>query len=186
MLASRLGGNMEPIDTIAQRFGLSTEEARTRLIEMATRGLVWANKQDEKLQFRLVPFVVGIYEAQLDNMDYEFAHFVEKDMVEGGIAGIMKPQLAIHRVVPAQRTMKSEWILPYDDVQAILLASKSFRVRDCICRVQQDHIGRRCDFPVRLCLTFTSVERPPSQISHENDISQDEALAILIRPRRSY
>lgn len=178
-LASRLGGNMEPVDTIAQRVGLSVEEARTRLIEMAKRDLLWAKKQDEKLQFRLAPFVVGIYEAQLDSMDHEFAHLVEKYMAEGGAAGIMKPQPAIHRVVPAQRAVKSEWILPYDDVRAILLASKSFRVRDCICRVQQDHIGRRCDFPVRLCLTFASVERPPSQISHEEDISQEEALTIL-------
>jgi len=174
-LASQLCGNMEPIDVIAERVGLPVGDARTRLMKMARRGLVWFDKQTGKPRFRLAPFVVGIYEAQLESMDHEFAHLFEEYMADGGAAGIMKPQPALHRVVPAQSAVKSEWILPYDDVRAILLAAKTFRVRDCICRVQQDHIGRRCNSPLRTCLRFSSVERSPSPY----DISQEEALAIL-------
>ena len=174
-LASQLCGDMEPIDVIAERVGLPVGEARTRLMKMARRGLVWFDKQAGKPRFRLAPFVVGIYEAQLESMDHEFAHLVEDYLADGGAAGIMKPQPALHRVVPAQSAVKSEWILPYDDVRAILLAAKTFRLRDCICKAQQDHIGRRCDFPLRMCLTFSSVERSPSP----HDISQEEALAIL-------
>jgi NAD-dependent dihydropyrimidine dehydrogenase PreA subunit len=108
-------------------------------------------------------------------MDHELAHLVEEYMANGGAVGIMKPQPALHRVIPAQKAVKSEWILPYDDVKAILMSSKSFRLNDCICRIQQDHIGRRCDFPLRTCLSFSSVERKPS----ECDISKEEALAFL-------
>jgi len=174
-LASQLCGDMEPIDVIAERVGLPVGEARTRLMKMARRGFVWFDKQTGKPRFRLAPFVVGIYEAQLESMDHEFAHLVEDYFADGGAAGIMKPQPALHRVVPAQSAVKSEWILPYDDVRAILLASKTFRLRDCICKAQQDHIGRRCTFPLRMCLTFSSVERSPSPY----DICQEEALAIL-------
>ena len=72
--------------------------------------------------------------------------------------------------------MKSEWILPYDDVRAILLSAKTFCVRDCICRVQQDLLGRRqCTFPVKNCLSFSQLERPP----RPDDISKEEALEIL-------
>ena len=35
-------------------------------------------------------------------------------------AGLMKLQPALHRVIPARGSVKSEWILPYDDVRAIL------------------------------------------------------------------
>jgi len=173
-LAGQLRGDTEPIDVIAERVGLSAKEARTRLMKMARRGLVWFDRQAGP-RFRLAPFVVGIYEAQLELMDHEFAHLVEEYLADGGAAGIMKPQPALHRVVPVQSSVKSEWILPYDDVRAILLAAKTFRVRDCICRAQQDHIGRRCDFPLRVCLTFSSVERPP----RPDDIPQEEALAIF-------
>lgn len=174
-LASQLCGDMEPIDVIAERVGLPGKEARTRLMKMARRGFVWFDKQAGKPRFRLAPFVVGIYEAQLESMDHELAHLVEEYMADGGAAGIMKPQPALHRVVPAQTAVKSEWILPYDDVRAILLAAKTFRLRDCICRVQQDYIGRRCSFPLSMCLSFSSVERSSSPY----DISQEEALAIL-------
>ncbi|MDY7040802.1 MAG: 4Fe-4S binding protein [Chloroflexota bacterium] len=174
-LASQLCGDMEPVDVIATRAGLSAKETRTRLMKLVKRGIVWFDKQAGQPRFRLAPFVVGIYEAQLENMDHELAHLAEEYLADGGAAGIMKPHPAIHRVVPAHNAVKTEWILPYDDVREILLNSKNFRVRDCICRVQQDHIGRRCDFPLRVCLSFSSTERPP----RPDDISQEEALAIL-------
>lgn len=174
-LASQLSGGMEAVQVIAERAGLPVEEAGARLADMARRGLAWFDKKDGKPRFRLAPFIVGIFEAQLKSMDHELAHLVERYMVDGGAAGIMKPQPALHRVVPAQGALKSEWILPYDDVRAILLAAKTFRVRDCVCRVQQDFVGRRCDFPLRSCLSFSSVVRSPSP----NDVSQEEALAIL-------
>jgi Pyruvate/2-oxoacid:ferredoxin oxidoreductase delta subunit len=123
----------------------------------------------------LAPFIVGIYEAQKESMDHEMAHLVEEYLANGGANGIMKPYPALHRVIPAQKAVKSEWILPYDDVKAILLSSKTFRLRDCICRVQQDHIGRKCDFPLRTCLSFSSVDSPPNQYN----ISKEEALAFL-------
>ena len=174
-LAIKLSGSMETIDAIAERLNLSIEDARAKMMGMVKRGLLWYDKEGGKPRFRLAPFMVGVYEAQLENMDHEFAHLFEEYMADGGAAGIMRPQPAIHRVIPAQGSVKSEWILPYDDVRSILLAARSFSVRDCICRVQQDQLGRKCDFPLRNCLMFSSVERKP----RPGDISKEEALAIL-------
>ena len=175
-LASHLGLKMEPVDSIAKRVGLSIEEAESKLEEMTNRGLLWSSKKDGNPHFRLAPFIVGIYESQKETMDHELAHLVEDYLGNGGAAGIMKPQPALHRVIPAQKAVKSEWILPYDDVRAILLTAKSFRLRDCICRIQQDQIGRRrCTFPVKMCFSFSSKERPVGP----DDISKEEALAAL-------
>jgi sporulation protein YlmC with PRC-barrel domain len=52
----------------------------------------------------------------------------------GGAVGIMKIQPASHRVIPAQKSVKTEFILPYDDVKAILFNSQSFGLHDCVCR----------------------------------------------------
>lgn len=174
-IASQLGRSAESAESLAQRIGLSTENAEEKLKNMAKRGLLWHGKVDGKPSFRLAPFIVGIYESQLEDMDHELAHMVEEYLASGGAVGIMKPYPPLHRVVPAQKAVKSEWILPYDDVKAILLSSESFGLRDCICRVQQDHIGRRCDFPLRTCLFFSSAETPP----HKYTISKEEALAAL-------
>jgi len=174
-LASQLSGSWESIDTIAKRVGLSVQGTVEKLGKMARRGLAWYDDENGKPSFRLAPFVVGIYESQLENMDHELAHLVEDYFANGGAEGIMKPEPALHRVVPAQKAVKSELILPYDDVKAILLNSKSFGLRDCICRVQRKTLGHKCDFPLRTCLYFSSYERPPN----ENTISQEDALALL-------
>ncbi len=175
-LAGQLSGEREPPEVIAQKIGRPVKEVQSQLMSMAKKGLVWVSKKEGKVRFRLAPFMVGIYESQLENMDHEFAHLFEEYMADGGAVGIMKPQPAIHRVIPAQGAVKSEWILPYDDVRAILEAAKSFSVRDCICRVQQELIGqRKCTFPLKNCVTFSSIERPPKP----DDISREEALRIL-------
>ena len=175
-IASQLTGTTEPVNTIAKRIGLPAKEAETKLAKMAKRGLLWHDKQSTKSSFRLAPFIVGIYEAQLENMDHELAHLVEQYLADGGAAGIMKPQPALHRVIPAQKAVKSEWILPYDDVKTILSQCKTFRLRDCICRVQQDQIGhRKCDFPTKTCLSFSTHESPPNPLN----ITKEEALAFL-------
>jgi len=175
-LAAELRGEMEPIDRVADRIGLPAETVGRKLVSMARRGMVWGGSQNGKAHFRLAPFLVGLYESQLDKMDEEFAALFEQYMSEGGAKGIMEVQPALHRVLPAQGTVRSDWILPYDDVRKIILDAKSFRVRGCICRVQQDMLGKRkCDFPVENCLMLSQIERAPGP----DDISRQQALEIL-------
>ncbi|MBL7168973.1 4Fe-4S binding protein [Candidatus Bathyarchaeota archaeon] len=174
-IASILGREMESYEDISTRVGLELETAKETLSEMAQKNLLWSTDIDGTPHYRLAPWIVGIYEAQNKRMDHEFAHLVEEYFLEGGMEGLMQPLPSIHRVVPAQSAVKSEWILPYDDVKAIINSSKVFHESQCICRKQQDHIGRKCDFPSGLCLSFSSRERPP----RPGDISKEEALAVL-------
>lgn len=174
-IASQLGREMESYVDISTRVGLEPETAKETLSEMARKDLLWNTEIGGTPLYRLAPWIVGIYEAQLEMMDHEFAHLVEEYLHEGGMEGLMKPLLSIHRVVPVQSAVKSEWILPYDDVKAIINSSKSFGVRDCICRKQQGYTGRKCDFPLDICLNFSSRERSP----RPGDISKEEALALL-------
>jgi len=176
-LAGRLSGEIESADEIAGRLGMPVGAVRQQLFEMVRRGLAWLEKRSGEACFRLAPFIVGIYEAQVESMDHELAHLVEEYLGQGGAAGIMKPQPALHRVMPAQRSVASEWILPYDDVRQVLLSARSFSANDCICRVQQDQLGHRCDFPLSMCLSFSGADRPP----RPDDISREEALSLLER-----
>jgi electron transport complex protein RnfB len=170
-LAGQMTIKAEPVAEIAERVGLTVEETTKRLEKISNKGAVWGRGG----YYRLAPFIVGIYEAQLWNMDHELAHLIEDYLDEGG-AEFMSYQPAIHRVVPAQGAVKTDWILPYDDVKKVIMANTSFRVRDCICRVQQDLLEeRKCDLPLRVCLNFTPFERPKS----DRDISKEEALKLL-------
>jgi electron transport complex protein RnfB len=173
LLASKMSRTRETAEVISSRLGLPVDETQSRLLKMADKELVWISKEEGRQVFRLAPFIVGIYEAS--DMDHELAHLVEAYLSNGGAQGIMGPQPALHRVVPAQSAVKSECILPYDDVRAILEQSKSFALRNCICREERKLVGHDCRFPMRTCLSFSENESPRHQFS----ISMEEALSFL-------
>ena len=77
-LASQLGRELESVDALAGRMGRPVGDLRKQLMEMVKRGLVWFEKREGKAHFRLAPFVVGLYEAQLENMDHELALLFER------------------------------------------------------------------------------------------------------------
>jgi electron transport complex protein RnfB len=178
-LASVMTATPEPVAWIADRAGLSVHDAGQMLKSLARREIVWVSSIPGARGFRLAPFVVGSYEAHmLSRADAEFAQLVEEYFGGGGGALLMAPQPALHRTVPALAAVKSEWVLPYDDVREILLQAKSFVIGDCVCREQQDLLGsRQCDFPVKACLWFSNSE-PAGQ---EGVSTRDEALEFLDR-----
>jgi len=179
-LASQLTGTFESLEEIACRANQDPKVIRKLLQGMVRRGLIWFERAGRQLRFRLAPFIVGIYEAQVDSIDHELAHLVEEYFHAGGTRGLMSVQPALHRVVPAQKAVRSEWVLPYDDVRSILLSSKTFNLRDCICRVQKGLISEECDFPKDTCLNFSQFERPPLP----GDISKQKRWRSLIGVRR--
>jgi ferredoxin len=176
-LAGQLSIKRETVNVIAQRTGLSETQTAERLKAMLARGFVKGNS--DKGIYRLAPFIVGIYESQLEVMDHELAHLAEEYLEQGGIE-IMKPRPAIHRTIPAQSAVKTEWILPYDNLRQIMMACDTFRVRDCICRKQQDLEGtRKCKFPLHVELIFYTSGNVSTEPPVPPFITKEEALAVL-------
>lgn len=187
-LACQLTGTMEVVDDVAKRLGISVEEVTNRLIELRALGLARTDSSERtkealmnvakegKLRFRLAPFFVGFFETQTPTLTHELAHLFEDYLVNGGAVGIMGLQPAVLRVIPAQTTVKREEILPYDEVQKLILSAKIYHVADCSCRTQQERLGdRKCKLPLHTCLTLYNVERSPIP----GDVTQAEALALL-------
>ncbi|MFC1912961.1 ATP-binding protein [Chloroflexota bacterium] len=176
LLAADLIGSGETAEAIAERANLPVQEVTEKLEAMLSNDLIWGSEKDGLRKFRLAPFIVGFYESQWDIMDHELAHLCEQFWNEGGAEGIMRIKPALHRVVPAQQALKTEVVLPYDDIKSLLQQAKWFTAIDCICRKQQDLINaRKCNFPLKACLTFSMVERPEGS----NNITQEEALQLL-------
>jgi len=175
-LAGQLSRKMESAAEIAGRAGLPEQEATERLQELLRRDLIRTKKKNGVRHYRLAPFLVGIWEGQLETIDHELAHLFEQYMMLKGAEGILGLYPAVHRVVPARKAVKTDLIMPYDDVHSLLMESKSFLARDCLCRTEQDLIGdRKCDFPLQNCLVFSPVEGAFGA----SGISCNEALAIL-------
>jgi ferredoxin len=180
-IGAALSVEYEQPESVAERAGVPLAQALATLRSMRRHGLVWPGMgPDNVLRYRLAPFIVGAYEGTLDRLDHRLAHLMEEWANAGGLAGIMRPGPALHRVVPAHGATKSEWILPYDDVRSLVKQARSFNLRDCICRKQQALVGNPCKFPLRLCLSFSTVERPRT----ESSVTMEQALAALEEAER--
>jgi len=180
-LASLLGREFEPYEDIAARAGIGPEDARKRLMLMTKRGITWISKEGGRLRFRLAAFVYGLWEEQVDRLDHDVVHLFEAYMRDGGAKGIMGADPAIHRVLPGHGAVKTERILPYEDVRALMEGAATFHVGDCICRKEQDLVGHRtCSFPIRNCMGFSPMARAPVP----GDVSREEAIALLDEAER--
>jgi electron transport complex protein RnfB len=59
-IVSGMGREMEPLRALAERPGLSAEEAEGKLLAMAGRGLLWRDRKEGERRFKLAPIIVGI------------------------------------------------------------------------------------------------------------------------------
>jgi ferredoxin/DNA-binding transcriptional ArsR family regulator len=179
-LASVMRLTREPAADIAARAGMDPDIARHTLKEMARKGLVRTKREDRQLTFGLMPFVVGIYEAQLPRMDAELAGLFEAYFQETRGGGIASTRPAIHRVIPVEEAIPFDLgIFPYERASEMLETAKSWGVRDCICRVQRRLIGKGCDHPVENCLIFAPVAGAFDGDPTTRAITKEEALRIL-------
>ena len=70
-------------------------------------------------------------------------------------------------------------IYPYEQATELIENAKAWGVRDCICRLQQELIGRGCDGPLESCLVFAPVEGVFDRSETTRAITKEEALDIL-------
>jgi H+/Na+-translocating ferredoxin:NAD+ oxidoreductase subunit B len=185
-LASVMGHEPEPAIVLAERAGMSVAATGPLLQAMAEEGLVAVELTEGATpgadaphspagpRYRLEPFLPGVFEARVADMDEEFAFLFEAYMADGGARAIMGPDPAIARVLPTTAA-RSEWILPYDDVRTIIEATGSIVLNDCVCRLERDKVGAPCRFPRHVCLDLAAGPRPDDP----GLISKEEALAVI-------
>lgn len=170
----------EPPEAIARRARRPADEVRARLESMADRGQIGAGLGSRGPRFSLIPFVVGIYEFQLERMDRELA-----DLFEEYAPSLMRTlgghAPAVARVVPVNAPIEARpRILPHDDLRAMLERARSFRVAPCICRKERALEGHPCSHTLETCLAFSTRENayeryPPGG----RVIDRAEALRVL-------
>jgi electron transport complex protein RnfB len=186
-LAAVMGRDYETVAAIARRAGAVEADAGALLPVMAANRMVvsrpaadagagGAQALEAGPLYRLQGFIPGVYEGMLASLDEEFARLFEAYMADGGARVIMGSSPPIARVVPNSAAVgRAEWILPYDDVRAIIAQAGSVVLSDCTCRLERAKVGEPCRFSLHVCLDLHAEERPDCA----GTISKQEALAVL-------
>ncbi len=180
-LTAQLGTSPETPAQLAARLGGEPGALGRQLKSMARRGLIAAERGAGGLGYKLLPFVVGIYELQMPTMDAELARLFE-DYYRQGFTRLLSMTPPVHRVVPVGETVRTGMeIRPFESAASIVAAGRAWGVTDCICRKQQALVGTPCRHPVDVCMVIGESAGVFDNSTSVRALSQDEALATLRR-----
>jgi len=170
----------EPATGIAARSGKNGGGLANQLERMAKKGLIYRSSRKGETYYSAAQFVIGIWEYHLNDLDEGLVRDVNEYMptlVREGWLGAKTKQL---RVVPVTKSLSAELsIMPFEAAEAIIDKQSKIVVSNCICRKEQKMIGKGCEKPMEVCLSFGSAAHYYEKNGLGREIDKAEALEIL-------
>lgn len=170
----------QPPDKVADKLDRDVDEISEQLESMAKKGLLFRIRKKGQVRYAAVPYVVGIYEFQLNHMDADFAreHETYFQTVFGkSIPGVKTP---VMRTIPIDRQLVADYpVAPYEDVLQLIDSQEAIAVAPCICRTTKKLAGEPCDKPVERCFSFGSHAAYYVENKMGRYISKAEAKEII-------
>jgi electron transport complex protein RnfB len=181
ILASHMKLRGETAEEIADRLGIYVEGLENRFEEMADKGQIQAWNSSAGRRYALLPFFVGIHNEQIDRMDGDYAQLMEDYLDSSRFEGLWGNAPALFRVIPIHRTISTDLeIHPYEMAEQIIEKSKSWGVRECICKKQQSLLGNPCKHGMSKCIQLhPRKENAFDETNSTEAITKEEALKIL-------
>jgi len=179
-LFQKLKLNFETTEQISERTGIDLEYLKMILPVMSDKGQLFGIHLGPISMYKLLPFVFGIFEFQLNRLDREFVDLFEEytDIAFGKEFSSHTP--AMLKVIPVGSEVPDpSAIEPYESVVQLIENAKSWGVHDCICKKARALEGHRCDKPMEVCLAFAPIEHAFDDSKGNRALTKDEALGIL-------
>jgi NAD-dependent dihydropyrimidine dehydrogenase PreA subunit len=171
---------LETAEQIAKRTGRPIEGLGEMLISMWEKGEIWAEEIGGAKSFKMVPWIIGIWEFQINRMDREFAEMC-KEYSKYFVPQFLGFSPQVMQVIPIEKELPvKQEALTYEQVSGIIENAQSFMVNECICKKYQGLLDQPCDKPSEVCLAMT-----PEPGYFENHpwggrkISKKEAYEVL-------
>ncbi len=178
-MALKINPFPETAEAIAQRLSIPLDQMQKILDTMVEKGQIGSARLKGEQVYMLVPFVVGIFEFQLNRLDKELADLVE-EYAPSLMTTVGSVPPAVMRVVPINAQIRAQQeVHPYEDIRQTLEKAKSFQVMQCICRKEAALQGRPCKHSSEVCLSFSQHEGAFDRYHMGRIITKEEALAVL-------
>jgi ferredoxin len=167
-----------------------------RVLEgLASRAMLLDIDRDGEPLYVLPPPMAGFFEFSMmrvrDDIDqqvlatllYEYLN-VEEDFIR---QLFVRGETQLGRVfvqepaVPPEHSLR---VLDYERASAVARDASHIAVGVCYCRHKMEHVGRACDAPRTICLTFNNVGRSLARSGFARSIDRAECLDLLQQARQ--
>jgi NAD-dependent dihydropyrimidine dehydrogenase PreA subunit/flagellar biosynthesis/type III secretory pathway chaperone len=195
-IASRMPVRFATIETLQQRTGKDTAFLKSRLDNMAQKGLV-IDLQNEsgRIYYVLLPTVIGFFEFTMMRARHDFDQkrlselyeaYMLKDPLNTFLQQALQKETQLVRTLVHEDVLEPEVyaeVLDYEKATYILQHASKHAVSLCHCRHVKLHVGEACEHPLRMCLTLGNGVDYFLRHGLAEPISSSEALDILVQAR---
>jgi ferredoxin len=176
--------------TAAKAWGVPLAEAARVLEQLASRAILLDLEQDGEPLYILPPPMAGFFEfsmmrvrgdvdqKRLAELYFEYLNVEEdfiRDLFTRGETQLGRAFVR-ERSVPADLSLQ---VLDYERASHVVRSASAVAVSLCYCRHKMEHVGRACDAPRDICLTFGNTARSLAKHGYAREISAPEGLELL-------
>jgi len=178
------------VEQASQVWKLSLAESRKTLDDLASRAILVDMDQDGKSVYVLPPPMAGFFEFSmmrtrgdldqkvLSELFYQYMNVEEDFIRELFTSG--ETQLGrtfIHE--PILSSDDALHVLDYERATEVVKTASHIGVGTCYCRHKMEHLGKACDAPMDICMTFNSSAASLTKHGHARLIDANECLDLL-------
>lgn len=178
------------VDKASRAWGLSVAESERLLDSLAGRGILLDIEENGRTTYVLPPPMAGFFEFSmmrvrsdvdqgvLAELFYEYLN-VEEDFIR---ALFTDGETNLGRVFvhePAVPPELSLHVLDYERSSHIIRSASEMAVGICYCRHKMEHLGRACDAPRDICMTFNNTASSLIRHGIARKVSVEEGLSLL-------
>jgi len=174
----------------AEIWKISVDDARLVLDALADRALLVDWDHDGETVYVLPPPMAGFFEFSMmrirDDIDqkalaelfYQYLN-VEDDFVRALFTGgdTQLGRTFVHE--PALSEDNALHVLDYERATEVVKTATAMGVGTCYCRHKMEHMGRACDAPQQICMTFNVTADSLIRHGHARRVDAAEGLDLL-------
>lgn len=151
----------------ARCWKLDLLSARKVLDELAGRAILLDCEQNDEMVYTLPPPMAGFFEFSmmrlrtdvdqkvLSELFYQYLN-VEEDFIRGLFLGGETRPGRVFVQEPVLSNENSLHVLDYERATQVIETATAIGVGICYCRHKMEHLGRDCDAPKEICMTFNT------------------------------
>ncbi|HSQ22691.1 MAG TPA: 4Fe-4S dicluster domain-containing protein [Coriobacteriia bacterium] len=174
----------------ARLLKMSVAETRTTLDELAGRAVLVDTERDGETTYALPPPMAGFFEFSmmrtrgdvdqklLGELFYQYLNVEEEFIKDLFVRGETQAgRVFVHE--PVLTNENALHVLDYERASEVITSATHRGIGMCYCRHKMMHVGRSCDAPMDICMTFNGAASSLIRHGYAREVDTAEGLDLL-------
>lgn len=171
-------------------WNMKLSQARQILDNLASRAILLDIDDDGTTRYVLPPPMAGFFEFSmmrvrhdvdqkvLSELFYQYLN-VEEDFIKElfTIGDTQLGRVFVHE--PVLSNDNAVHVLDYERASRVIKTASHMGISTCYCRHKMFHVGKHCNAPMQICMTFNTSARSLIKYGHARQVDVNEGMALL-------